>query len=181
MSIRCNLQTVQQMYMKRLAVRPLTTKMFTSFCTTVASDVVGQAIGGLPYDIVRTANFALYSSCFATCVNHAWLDFLERTVMPEDPKSTKSVVSKTLLDTFVATPPLVGMYLCFVKFAEGRPHEAAAFLAERYAGTLLNVWKIGLPLAATMFAVIPPVLRIPVGSVFGFFFSVFLTVTCVNR
>ena len=175
----CN--NVQQMYMKRLAARPLTTKMATSFCMTAASDIVGQAIGGLPYSVIRTINFALYSSCFSTCINHAWLEYLERVVMPDNPKSAKSIVSKTLLDTFLATPPLIGMYLCFIKFAEGRPEEAIAFLAEKYTKTLLNVWKIGIPVTVTMFAAIPKDLRIPLGSVVGFLFSVFLSVTCVNK
>jgi hypothetical protein len=109
------------------------------------------------------------------------LEYLERAVVPNDPKSAKSVVSKTLLDTFVATPPLVGMFLCFVKFAEGRPQEAVEFLVERYAKTLLNVWKVGIPLTVTMFAVIPPNLRILAGNVVGFLFGVFMSVTCVNK
>jgi hypothetical protein len=180
-TMRGNFQKVQQMYMKRLAARPLTTKMLTSFCMTTASDIVGQAIGGLPYNVFRTVNFALYSSCFTTCINHAWLEYLDSVIMPDNPKSVKSVVSKTLLDTFVATPLLVSLYLCFVKFAEGRPDEAAVFLVERYANTLMNVWKIGIPLTVTMFAAIPPNLRIPIGSVVGFLFSIFMSVTCVNR
>jgi hypothetical protein len=109
------------------------------------------------------------------------MEYLERVVMPDNPTSVKSIVSKTLLDTFLATPPLIGMYLCFIKFAEGRPEEAIAFLAEKYMKTLLNVWKIGIPVTVTMFAAIPKDLRIPLGSVVGFLFSVFLSVTCVNK
>ena len=167
--------------MKRLASHPLSTKMMTSFCITFASDTIGQSIGGLPYSALRAMKFALYNSCFTTSINHVWFDYLDRVVLPENPKSVESVVSKTFLDQFVASPPLVGLFLCFIKFAEGRPDQALAFLAERYFSTLLNVWKVGIPLAVSMFTIIPPELRILASNIVGFSFSIFLSVTCVNN
>lgn len=89
------------------------------------------------YSIWRCVRLALYAASVGAVTGHYWHRWLDATCCPERPQSWRAVGGKLALDQLLFAPVMTGVWLAFIKAAEGAPHLAAPFVAEKLLGTLL--------------------------------------------
>lgn len=169
-----------QGYLRSLQRRPLLTKAATSFVCVVIGDSLAQMVGGAPYSAVRVLRLATYSSAVGATVGHSWHRFLDASVHPEAPGSTKAVAKKTLLDQLVLSPAMLLVFFAAVKLMEGQPHAILPYVQDKYVPTLLAGYALWVPFNIVSFKYIPQDLRILAGNLVGLGWGCYMSITCIN-
>jgi len=103
-------------------------------------DGLAQVASGEPFDIARNMRMASYGLLIGGPSGHAWHKFLDATVLPLAPKSTRAVLSKLAADQLLFAPLANVAFFAFIECAKGTPHMTAFTLsvsAARQADPLL--------------------------------------------
>lgn len=171
-----------QFYLKSLEHKPLLTKAFTNFFLTVVSDSVAQLIGGIiGYSLFRCVRLGLYAATIGAVSGHYWHKWLDCSCFPREPTAWKTVGSKIALDQMIFTPLMTGLFFAFLKAVEGQPHMILPFISEKLGSTLLVGYTVWPAVNIITFRYIPQDLRILFGSAIGLFWSIYLSLSCVNN
>jgi hypothetical protein len=91
---------------------------------------------------------------------HLWYTALDRNVYPDDPKSTKAVVTKTALDQLLWAPAFSCVFFFFIHALDGHPAAALEAIRTKLGPMLLANYALW-PLAHLVnFRFVPPSQRI---------------------
>ena len=117
-------------------------------------------------DWARTARMGAFGFLFDGPVGGAYYSWLDRTIMPEAPTSTRAVVAKTLLDQTVYSSLGTVCFFAFIRILEtGDASTVWPTLCSRFWPTLAANWTIW-PLAHLVnFRFVPPPLRVAYNQV----------------
>lgn len=165
-------------YLKALDAHPLQTKMVTAFTGFMLGDVVAQAPDlntGKPWDIRRTAKMGVFGLCLSGPVGHYWYRMLDKTIMPNAPKSTRAIITKTIIDQTTLAPVWTAGFFSGMKLMDGKPDEISSEVHEKLWPTMKVNWMVWVPAHIINFRFIPPSQRILYGNSIQVWFNVYLS------
>ena len=179
-------------YLDKLERQPTLTKAATAFCGFVVGDLVAQSLSGgalggagavvgvgaavgaassplaallhlpMAVDWPRTARMGAFGLLVDGPVGGAYYAWLDRTIYPDDPLSTRAVLTKTLLDQTVYSAVGTVAFFAFIRLLEtgGDFNAVGPTLATKLWPTLRANWMVW-PLAHMInFRYVPPPLRV---------------------
>ena len=86
-------------------------------------DGLAQLASGEPFDVARNMRMASYGLLIGGPSGHVWHKFLDSTVMPHAPKSTRAVLSKLAADQLAFAPLANVALFAFIECSKGTPHQ----------------------------------------------------------
>ncbi|CAB0000369.1 unnamed protein product [Nesidiocoris tenuis] len=109
-----------------------------------------------PIDKASLARYAVVGSCINSNILYFWYRWLDANFVG---KSSKIIVKKLLLDQFLLTPQLLGVFYISMSIMEGK-NDLLAELKEKFVPTFQTSCCFWLPAQALNFLVVPPVARV---------------------
>lgn len=91
---------------------------------------------------------------------HVWYTTLDRNVYPEDPKSTKAVITKTALDQLLWAPAFSCVFFFFIHALDGHPEAALYAIRTKLGPMLLANYALWPAAHLVNFRFVPPSQRI---------------------
>mmetsp|Transcript_12299 Transcript_12299/g.21005 ORF Transcript_12299/g.21005 Transcript_12299/m.21005 type:complete len:193 (-) Transcript_12299:177-755(-) len=165
-------------YNAALAAKPLQTKMFTSLTGFVLGDLVAQSpdwTAGKPYDFWRTTKLALFGFFLHGPIGHYWYGFLDRTVMPNNPKSAAAVITKTGIDQIFWAPIFTSGFFAIMKGLDGKFDEIKPEIETKLIPTLKVNYMTWIPAHIVNFALVPSSQRVLYINVIQVGYNAFLS------
>lgn len=159
-------------YCRQLDRRPLLSRCLTGVVGAVVSDSIAQhsahalrrgksqVTEALEYDYVRTARLIAFGFVIGTPLAHTWFQFLDKGIMPNNPRSMQAVITKTLMDQLLMAPFGTALFFCGMKCLEGRPDMIKESLMQNYLPTLKASYMIWPAVHLVNFRFVPPSQRI---------------------
>ena len=86
-------------------------------------DGLAQLASGEPFDVARNMRMASYGLLIGGPSGHMWHKFLDATVMPHAPKSTRAVLGKLAADQLAFAPLANVALFAFIECSKGTPHQ----------------------------------------------------------
>lgn len=102
------------------------TEVFTPLVSRAGGmlgDGLAQLASGEPFDVARNMRMASYGLLIGGPSGHMWHKFLDATVMPHAPKSTRAVLSKLAADQLAFAPLANVALFAFIECTKGTPHQ----------------------------------------------------------
>lgn len=144
-TITRTLLNVVNAYNAALVKHPVATKALTSLIGFAVGDRIAQSIGTGHFDIWRCLRLSLYGLLIDGPIGHYFYQLLDSNICPEDPKSTRSVLTKTAIDQLIWAPVMTVVFLAFITALEGKPSSiwsvVQAKLGPIYLANL-SVWPL---------------------------------------
>lgn len=136
-----------------------------------AGALTAQTITGQPFNPNSIFAYTAFGAFVAGPSAHFFYQFINRIV--PDVKFRRFL--EFLLERFMFAPVFVALSLYFLTIFEGKSHDQATQnLFKMYKGVLLANWRyLTLP-AFLNFNFTPPMLRVLVGNLIGFFWVVYM-------
>ncbi|KAJ1726501.1 hypothetical protein LPJ61_005140 [Coemansia biformis] len=170
--------------------RPLLTVVTTNGVLGGLGDVLAQAIESrgrqqrIRWDPRRTLRFVAWGAVCAP-VFRRWYIFLSRTfpLPPAQPRRNRlaylaAVAKRVAADQIIYAPAGIAAFFTAMALMEGHGTDVAtARLRERFGPTLAANYAVWPAVQAVNLGVIPPVFRVPFGSVVGIFWNAFMSWT----
>ena len=101
-------------------------EIFTSLVSHAGGmlgDGLAQLASGEPFDVARNMRMASYGLLIGGPSGHMWHKFLDATVLPHAPKSTRAVLSKLAADQLAFAPLANVALFAFIECSKGTPHQ----------------------------------------------------------
>jgi len=155
-------------YLDKLERRPTLTKALTACCGFVVGDLIAQTLssgggGGIALvDWARTARMGAFGLLFDGPVGGAFYAWLDRNIYPEDPLSTRAVLTKTAIDQTIYSAVGTVCFFTFIRLLEtgGDWSAIGPTIALKFLPTLAANYAIW-PIAHLFnFRFVPPPLRV---------------------
>ncbi|XP_020706588.1 PXMP2/4 family protein 3 [Athalia rosae] len=155
-------------YFQNLYTNPLKTKALTSCCIATLGNFVSQKLRGVKYlNQDSLVAFALFGIIFGGSVPHYFYQHVH--------KITKHPLGILLIERLVYTPLYQVLSLYMLARFEGKSHEASyAQLEKLYQPVLLANLKYLTLFQFINIKFVPPMLRVLVVNLIGFFWSIYL-------
>uniref|UniRef100_A0A0A9XRX9 Mpv17-like protein n=1 Tax=Lygus hesperus TaxID=30085 RepID=A0A0A9XRX9_LYGHE len=109
-----------------------------------------------PIDKASLARYAVVGSCINSNILYFWYKWLDANFVG---KSSKIVVKKLLLDQFLLTPQLLGVFYISMSIMEGKS-DLLAELKQKFVPTFQTSCCFWLPAQAVNFLLVPPMARV---------------------
>lgn len=98
-------------------------KFLVSRAGGMLGDGLAQLASGEPFDVARNMRMASYGLLIGGPSGHMWHKFLDATLMPHAPKSTRAVLSKLAADQLAFAPLANVALFAFIECTKGTPHQ----------------------------------------------------------
>ncbi|XP_066245187.1 peroxisomal membrane protein 2 [Euwallacea similis] len=160
-------------YFMELNEHPIRTKAISCCLVALAGNYVSQRIAdGKIINFHNLAAYGAFGLLFGGSIPHYFYTFLEWAV-PEE--ASFAVAKRLILERLVYSP----LYQAFALYAlarfEGKDHETALQqLKGLYWVVLTSSWKYLTILQFLNLSVVPPMLRVLVVNLIGFFWTIYL-------
>eukprot|EP00887_Chlorella_sp_A99_P007656 scaffold20.g7656.t1 len=159
---------------------PVITKAATSCIGFAIGDRLAQGIGAGLYDPWRGVRLSMYGLLIDGPVGHAWYKLLDKHIEPDNPRGTKAVLIKTLLDQTIWALPMTCVFFALLRTLEGHPELILPTIQDKlwrvYAGNLM-VW----PLAHLInFRYVPTDYRILFNNTVSILWNCWLSWSCAG-
>lgn len=160
-------------YFGQLFEHPLRTKAITCSVIATAGNYASQKLSGdkaLNYHSLLA--YGLYGLIFGGTIPHYFYNFLERAVSEE---ASLAVIKKLLIERLVYSPLYQAFTLYVLARLEGKDHKTALRqLQDLYWLVLSSSWKYLTIIHLINLSVVPPVLRVFITNIMGFFWTIYL-------
>ena len=108
-------------------------------------DGLAQLALGEPFDVARNMRMASYGLLIGGPSGHMWHKFLDATVMPHAPKSTRAVLSKLAADQLAFAPLANVALFAFIECTKGTPQQTLFVIQVGFCRThLATICSLGL-------------------------------------
>ncbi|KAJ2694900.1 hypothetical protein H4R19_005880 [Coemansia spiralis] len=166
--------------------RPLLTVAATNGALGGLGDLLAQSVESrgrrqpVPWDRRRTLRFVAWGAVCAP-VFHKWYAVLSRAfplpaVRARRTAYIAAVAKRVAADQIIYAPAGIATFFVAMTLLEGRgPTVAAARLRDRFAPTLAANYAVWPAVQAVNLGLVPPVYRVPFGSVIGIFWNAFMS------
>lgn len=136
-----------------------------------AASVTSQKISGQPINPNSVFAYAAFGGLIAGPFSHSFYEFVSRIV----PDVRYKRILEFLLERFTFAPILCALSLYFLTIFEGKsPDQALKNLLALYKSVLVANWRyLTLPVFLN-FKFVPPMLRVFVGNMIGFFWILYV-------
>lgn len=137
-------------YMRAAVNRPLATKAATCAFGFAMGDLIAQGTalqGSLPrrlkaMDLARTARMSAYGFVVAAPQLHVFFGFVDKYIMPHNPKSPIAVVSKVALDQLFNSPLGTCLFLAWNNSFQGRIEQTLPDIQSKLWETTKTGWML---------------------------------------
>ncbi|GMH40906.1 hypothetical protein BSKO_08810 [Bryopsis sp. KO-2023] len=136
------LQRFWRTYNQLLDEKPIMVKSMTSFFGFMIGDICAQTIVGDPYSAARTLHLVMFGVLMDGPCGHMWYTTLDKNIFPEQPTSTKAIVTKTALDQLIWGPLFCCVFFAFIRTLEGHPDQVIPTIQEELIPTILSSYVI---------------------------------------
>ncbi|XP_057670796.1 peroxisomal membrane protein 2 isoform X2 [Diorhabda carinulata] len=160
-------------YFGQLFEHPLRTKAITCSVIATAGNYASQKLSG-----DKTLNhhsllaYGLYGLIFGGTIPHYFYNFLERTISEE---ASFAVIKKLLIERLVYSPLYQAFTLYVLARLEGKDHKTAMHqLQDLYWLVLSSSWKYLTIIHLINLSFVPPVMRVFITNIMGFFWTIYL-------
>lgn len=160
-------------YLGQLYTNPLRTKSITSFVIATLGNYTAQRLSG-----VRSINqdtlvaFGLYGLLFGGSIPHFFFKLLSKIVTSEGPYAPFQML---LIERLLLMPLFAGFSLYTISRMEGKSHdEACKNLARVYFPVVEANFKYLTLFQYLNLYFVPPMLRVLVMNLIGFFWTIYL-------
>ena len=165
-------------YNEALSQHPVAVKAATSLCGFFIGDMIAQSFSPASFDVFRCLRLSMYGALLDGPVGHFFYQFLDDRIFPEDPKSTKAVLTKTAVDQLIWAPTMTVVFLTFLTTLEGRPETIMSVLQTKLLPILAANFTLW-PLAHLVnFKFVPPEQRILFNNVVAILWTTWLSWKC---
>ncbi|KRT84855.1 hypothetical protein AMK59_380 [Oryctes borbonicus] len=160
-------------YFEQLFNHPLRTKAITSCIIATLGNLASQYLEGRKeIDHNSLYAYGVFGLFFGGTLPHYFYRLVER-IVPEEARF--AVIKKILLERLIYTPLFQAFALYTLARLEGKNHNAAVNqLIVLYIPMLLAVWKYLTIVQLINFALVPPMMRVLILNVIGFFWIIYL-------
>ncbi|XP_044733915.1 peroxisomal membrane protein 2-like [Chrysoperla carnea] len=160
-------------YLMQLYSNPIRTKSITSCVIATSGNLVAQYISGTKFiNQDSLIAYGLYGLFFGGTIPHYFYMYIERLV----PKTvTGAVFIKILIERLLYSPLNSAFSLYMLARLEGKSHnEAIRQLKILYLPILQASWKYLTIIHILNFSVVPPMFRVLITNLVGFFWVIYL-------
>lgn len=160
-------------YLQAIYTNPIRTKAYTSCILASLGNISSQCIAGnkkIDWNSVKA--FALFGLLFGGTVPHYFFMFLERVV---GKLSKNPVLIKLAIERLMYAPFYQFLSLYMLARFEGKNHDEAHLqMSKLYWGVLQANWTFLTTFQLLNLWLVPPMLRVLVVNLIGFFWSIYL-------
>ncbi|GMH40368.1 hypothetical protein BSKO_08272 [Bryopsis sp. KO-2023] len=148
------------LYNRLLNSHPILSRSVTSCLGLMAGDLLAQAAARKPYSRERTLRFAAFGFVLHGPGLYAFYTNLDKFVFPNDRFSTKTVITKVVIDQCVWAPSFTCVFYAFMKAMERKSHETGKTIREKFWPTLTAGYSFWVPAHLVNYRLIPPAQRV---------------------
>ncbi|ENN75473.1 peroxisomal membrane protein 2-like [Dendroctonus ponderosae] len=173
MSLSKPIISVLSFYFGQLYEHPLRTKAVSCCMVALAGNYASQKISGTKILNIHTlAAYGTFGLLFGGSLPHFFYKFLEHAVPDE---ASFAIAKRLILERLVYSPLYQAFSLYALARLEGKDHETAVQqLKGLYWLVLTSSWKYLTILQLLNLSVVPPMLRVLVVNLIGFFWIIYL-------
>ncbi|CAH1104109.1 unnamed protein product [Psylliodes chrysocephalus] len=173
MSLSKPVLNVLSFYFGQLFEHPLRTKAITCCAIATAGNYASQRLSG--EKVLNTHSllaYSLYGLVFGGTIPHYFYNFLEGIVSEE---ASFAVVKKLFIERLIYSPLYQAFTLYILARLEGKDHKTAVKqLQDLYWLVLSSSWKYLTVIHLINLSVVPPVMRVFITNLMGFFWTIYL-------
>lgn len=158
-------------YFEQLFNHPVRTKSITSSIVATSGTIASQVLSGQNVNPRTVFAYSLFGLIFGGSVPHYFYSFFDSVV----PDVQYKRLIEFLMERTLFAPVFVGLSLYFLSIFEGKsPEQAQKILKQLYLSVLVTNWRyLSLPVFVN-FNFVPPMLRVFVANIIGFFWIIYL-------
>ncbi|KAL1494752.1 hypothetical protein ABEB36_010300 [Hypothenemus hampei] len=159
-------------YFSQLFEHPIRTKAISCCLVSLAGNYAAQKISGAKIiDLHTVAAYGAFGLLFGGSIPHYFYSFLDWAVPDE---ASFAIAKRLLLERLVYSPLYQAFALYTLARFEGKDHETAIQqLKGLYWTVLTSSWKYLTILQLINVSVVPPMLRVLVINLIGFFWTIY--------
>jgi len=160
-------------YFGQLYEHPIRTKAISCCLVALAGNYASQTIAGAKVlNLQSLAAYGAFGLLFGGSLPHYFYTFLDRAVPDE---ASFAIVKRLILERLIYSPLYQAFSLYMLARLEGKSHETAVQqLKGLYWTVLTSSWKYLTVLQLLNFSVVPPMLRVLVVNLIGFFWIIYI-------
>ncbi|KAB0795609.1 hypothetical protein PPYR_12448 [Photinus pyralis] len=160
-------------YFEQLYYHPVKTKAISCCIVAAAGNLASQYISGsksLAQDSLLA--YGIYGLLFGGTIPHYFYGFLERAIPEQVPMA---VLKKLLVERLIFSPIYHAFTLYMIARLEGKTHAQATQQVEHlYWPVLSSSWKYLSIIQFLNFQFVPPLLRVLIVNLIGFFWTIYI-------
>lgn len=166
-------------YNRNMKQKPLSTKAATCAIGFAVGDVIAQlstkrgsvARRIAELDTVRTTRMSAYGVLVAAPMMHYFFSWLDKAIMPNNPKHPVAVISKVAIDQLVQSPAGTCLFFAWNNALQGQPQEIIPSIRDKLWSTTKAGWQLWPAAQAVNMYLVPAHLRVAYIQVVAVFWT----------